>query len=1582
MRLATGEQDTQERVRLVRAWAIKRTSGMAALAGIAVLLTTCASARANGTAGFNKAMRLSHSHAAQKLKAGPASLAHELGYSLTPSSSEPYLACKAPAPRHASCMSIVVPPRAVRRRSLKTPLAAQQPSIAAPNYEGSGELGGFSPSDLRSAYKIAATGGSGQTVAIVDAYNDPNAESDLKTYRSHYGLSECTAANGCFKKVNQKGEETSYPVSNSEWTEEISLDVDMVSAFCQECHILLVEAKSSELSDLSAAEDEAVSWEEASTKRKATEISNSWDGEEFSEETSYDTHFNHPGIPVTVSSGDKGGYGTLWPAASPYVIAVGGTELTKAEGSRGWAEKVWDGAGAGCSLYESKPSWQTDPGCAKRTYADIAAVASPESPVSIYDSWERPGWMLLGGTSVAAPLVAAIEAHSSTTVRNEGAEAAYRHALFDVTSGTDAEKCAGYLCNGEEGYDGPTGWGTPNGALEASLEFSAVSSRAREVTMHGATLNGYVYPAGKETSYWFEYGTTSKYGSRIPASNGSAGAGLAWRGVSQALTGLAFATTYHYRLVATSAAGTVYGNDHTFATAAWSTQQTPELEGGPRCGTRIFCQNLASVSCVSKTACMAVGVFEGGPIEGGAFEGGIPLSEHWNGTEWKVASVPLPKGTIADNLFGVSCTAPSACMAVGRIENESYVELTLAELWNGAEWQVSTTPNPAGSEQSYLEAVSCPSAGECMAAGRYRNSKNELRPLTERWNGSEWQMLETPFPAEAPPGLEGGELEGVSCPAANTCAAVGHSTTAEGGALAERWDGSKWQIQTLPTKPGASLLRGISCYSTTECTAVGARERFPFAEHWSEQTGWQIQSVPNPPNTVYGGLESVSCVSSSDCIAVGMPSDEFSEGEIFGEHWSGSEWTLLPMQVPDGIGDLWGVSCVSTGICVATGRSAGTPLVEREQLPSATTEPPSEVKRSEVTMKGVVNPAETDTHYYFEYGPTTAYGSRTAEVDVGSGGSNVAVKQVVTGLAEDTMYHFRLVATNAGGDSYGQDEVFQTYQWFFSSAFGSSGGGSGQFGEVYGVARDGEGHIWATDAANNRVEEFSAGGEYIREIKTEAYPYGVAIDSKGNVWVADSQADSVQEFSPTGTLILKFGSEGYENGKFIYPMGIAIDSKGNVWVADADKSRVEEFSSTGTFITAFGSMGVGNGQFEMPTGVAVNSEGDLWVVDSLNDRLEEFSSSGTFIRAVGSYGSGNGEFALPRGIAIDSEGHLLVTDLENDRVEELSSTGVYITQFGTKGSEPGQFHRPSSVATDSSGDVWVTDTLNNRVEKWVMEPSRQYVSAFGSSGGGSGQFGEVYGVARDGEGHIWATDAANNRVEEFSAGGEYIREIKTEAYPYGVAIDSKGNVWVADSQADSVQEFSPTGTLILKFGSEGYENGKFIYPMGIAIDSKGNVWVADADKSRVEEFSSTGTFITAFGSMGVGNGQFEMPTGVAVNSEGDLWVVDSLNDRLEEFSSSGTFIRAVGSYGSGNGEFALPRGIAIDSEGHLLVTDLENDRVEELSSTGVYITQFGTKGSEPGQFHRPSSVATDSSGDVWVTDTLNNRVEKWSGGGS
>ena len=315
---------------------------------------------------------------------------------------------------------------------------------------------GYTPSDLRSAYRINVSGTANTVVAIVDAYGYSNAESDLGAYRSRFGLPPCTTANGCFRKVNQLGVEGIYPNDNLGWSQETAVDLDMVSAMCPACSILLVEADTSSLADLAAAVRTAAAM-------GAHVIGNSYGGSE-SGTSAYERYYDYPSIAITVSSGDNG-YGVEFPASSPHVTAVGGTGLVRSNNSRGWSESAWSGAGSGCSSVYSKPTWQSDSGCTRRTVADVSAVADPNTGVAVYGpaTRKRSAWLVFGGTSVAAQVIAGVYGANGTAV-SYGSDP-YRHmnALFDVTSGSNGSCGDSYLCVAKAGYDGPTGLGTPDG---------------------------------------------------------------------------------------------------------------------------------------------------------------------------------------------------------------------------------------------------------------------------------------------------------------------------------------------------------------------------------------------------------------------------------------------------------------------------------------------------------------------------------------------------------------------------------------------------------------------------------------------------------------------------------------------------------------------------------------------------------------------------------------------------------------------------------------------------------------------------------------------------------------------------------------------------------------------------------------------------------------------------------------------------------------------------------------------------------------------------------------------------------------
>jgi hypothetical protein len=333
-----------------------------------------------------------------------------------------------------------------------TPRSAVSPQ-AAPS--------GYGPSSLQSAYKLPAGAGSGRRVYIVDAYDDPNAASDLNAYRSQFGLPACTTANGCFQKLNQNGATSPLPAGDTGWAGEISLDLDMVSAACPNCAITLIEAND--------ASDNLFAAVKKATDLGAKFVSMSWGGPEGGTEPSYDsTYFKSSGVVYTASTGDSGySAGVIYPATSVDVVAVGGTSLNTASNARGFTETVWSGAGSGCSSDETKPSWQSGiSACTRRATADVSAVADPNTGVAVYQTYGGSGWAVYGGTSASAPLIASVYALAGTPGAAEKPPSdPYAHTgnLFDVTSGSNGSCSPSTLCKGGAGWDGPTGLGTPNG---------------------------------------------------------------------------------------------------------------------------------------------------------------------------------------------------------------------------------------------------------------------------------------------------------------------------------------------------------------------------------------------------------------------------------------------------------------------------------------------------------------------------------------------------------------------------------------------------------------------------------------------------------------------------------------------------------------------------------------------------------------------------------------------------------------------------------------------------------------------------------------------------------------------------------------------------------------------------------------------------------------------------------------------------------------------------------------------------------------------------------------------------------------
>ena len=1036
-----------------------------------------------------------------------------LGFSYTPSKTEPYAVCGRPTPGHSACLAILDPTAAAR--SLSASPESASPTLASPSYKGSGVGGGFAPADLRSAYGLPSeSAGSGQTVAIVDAYDDPKAESDLGVYRSHYGLPACTTANGCFKKVNQKGETTNLPEGEPHWAIEISLDLDMASAACPNCHIMLVEAENAENVNLYAAEDEAATL-------GATEISNSWGGEESAGETSFDTYFNHTGVPITASAGDSG-YEVEYPAASQYVIAVGGTALTQASNSRGWSETVWNKTGGGCSAYEPKPAWQTaSPDCTKRTNNDIAAVASTETPVSLADSYEvpaefkqpEPGWTLAGGTSVSSPLMAGTMALANAYTRSfAGADAYYMEAaqngtgvLDDVTSGNNVKKgaksCGNYLCEAGPGYDGPTGLGSPYGAPVVLHPPTVVTKAATSIAQTTATLNASVNPNGGSVGECkIEYGTNTEYKSGSATCTPSPGAGESAVAVSGSATGLSANTTYHFRISATNAGGTSKGSDETFKT----------LPNAPTVVTK------AATSVAQTTATLNASV---NPNGGSVSECKI---EYGTNTEYKSGSA--------------TCT-PSPGSGEGAVAvSGSVTGLTANTTYH---FRVVAT-NPGGTSDGSDETLkSCTAEGFCASFDHSEPSEFPApTAVAVGSSGAIWvagghdQLLEFNSKREyvSQFGSEGtgeGQFKGIGGIATNSSGDI--YVTDSGNNRVEEFS------------PTGAYLRQFGSAGLS-------------AGEFSSPTGIAIDSAGNVWVLNSHGVL-VQEFSATGTYISGFGSAGWFEGPEGLAFSGGNLYVTEPL-----LGRVQEYSTSGTSLAIFDERGSGN---GKSQIPWGIASDPSSGNLY-VTDPGSDRVQEFSSSGSF----IAAFGSEGSGAGQFSDPEGVAVGSSGSVFIADSH--------NNRVEEFTAPKVSGEAPAYAASITHSE---SSEFPAPSAVAVGSSANVWVA-GGHDQLLEFNSKREYVSQFGSEGTGEGqfkgiggIATNSSGDIYVTDAGNNRVEEFSPTGAYLRQFGSAGLSAGQFSSPTGIAIDSAGDVWVLNSHGALVQEFSATGTYVSGFGSAG-------------------------------------------------------------------------------------------------------------------------------------------------------------------------------------------------------------------------------------------------------------------------------------------------------------------------------------------------------------------------------------------------------------------------
>jgi hypothetical protein len=446
---------------------------------------------------------------------------------------------------------------------------------------------------------------------------------------------------------------------------------------------------------------------------------------------------------------------------------------------------------------------------------------------------------------------------------------------------------------------------------------TATTTSAIAVDGNSAALSGIVNPNGLNTQYYFEYGLTTAYGTRVPVPDATITSSLyADHPVTQAISGLQSNTTYHFRLVASNAEGSSIGADASFTTTAWTIQTTLNVAGASQ-------NNLYTVGCEpsSTSLCTAVGTSTSSGVD-------APMAQRWDGTRWALQSPALKAGATHTRLFGVDCPSTIRCIAVGNSEASGSGAVTLAELWNENRWFIQSTPVPANATSSELTDVGCNSTADCFAVGSAVIS-GVRTAIAERWTSPTWALQTIPLPA----GATSSQLDGVDCLWSNFCVAVGRYTTSGGAvrSLAMFWNGS-WSLQTLAEPVGAtqSTLLDVSCTPLPNiCTAVGGwknlndgNKQFTLAYRFNGSS-WTLQSTPNPSGSIASVFQDVSCATTTSCTAAGSwVSEGGGSNRTLAEYWDGSNWSIQSTPNPSGavFSAFFGTSCRSTR-CIAVGWS-------------------------------------------------------------------------------------------------------------------------------------------------------------------------------------------------------------------------------------------------------------------------------------------------------------------------------------------------------------------------------------------------------------------------------------------------------------------------------------------------------------------------------------------------------------------------------------------------------------------------------------------------------------------------------------
>jgi hypothetical protein len=838
---------------------------------------------------------------------------------------------------------------------------------------------------------------------------------------------------------------------------------------------------------------------------------------------------------------------------------------------------------------------------------------------------------------------------------------------------------------------------------------SIVLRGATEVNTTHAVIADNVDPNGYETQYQFEYGRTTQYGSKMPATPEGIGAGTqqidCWNEIEHLEPGM----TYHFRVVATNAIGTTYGPDQEFTTLG----ATLTLRGA----TELSTTHAVIGDNVDPSGYETTYQFEYGkttqygskiPVSPEGIGSGTQAIFCWNEIEH------LESGTtyhfrIVLNDAGTTAYGPDQEFTLGPV-----IVLRGATEVNTTHAVIADNVDPSGLETQYQ-----------FEYGKTTKYGSKI-PATPEGIGAGTQQIDCWNEIEK---LEPGTTYHFRIVATN---ALG---TTHGP------DQEFTTLSAIITLRGATEVNPTHAVIADNVDPNGYETSYQFEYGKTTKYG---SKMPATPEGIGAGTQPIDC------------------------------WNEIEHLEPDTTYHFRVAATNAYGTTYGADQDFTTPGA------TITLRGATEVSSTHAVIADNVDPSGYETSYQFEYGKTA--GQYTQKIPgtsegIGAGTLPIDCWNEIEKLEPGTTYHFRVVVTDAGGTTYGPDQEFTTSgSPIYGSSFGSLGSGSGQLHEPRSLALNGKGETVVADEENNRIDVFNEKGEFVK-----AFGFGV---SNGKAELE------------TCTSSCKAGIAGSSTGELKAPKGVAVDSKGDILVADTGNNRIEEFNEKGESPKVFGSSGTGGGQFDEPKGIAIDSHNDVWIADTENFRIQELGEEGKFIKTFGF------------GVGSEKAGK------ENEKFEVCTKS----CKAGIPGTGVGQFVAPRALAVAPNGSVWVADTWNNRIEEfneWGQKPR-----VYGSAGAGNGQFKEPKGIAVDSHNDVWVADSENDRVQELGENGEFVL-----AFGFGV---SNGESKFEDC------------TSSCKAGIAGSGSGQFKEPWGIQVESHGDVYVSDSENDRVEKFAPNG----------------------------------------------------------------------------------------------------------------------------------------------